>query len=81
MEHLVKYVATRDTGQEHFTWIDGVMKESNMLLTRAIRKMFHEFRNELPSTALEGYTWGEYEKDSKKDGYHQLLLFEEELPF
>ena len=81
LEHLVKCVAMGDTEQEYFTWIDGVMKENNMPLTKAMRKVFREFRNELPSAVLKGYTWGEYEKDGRKDGYHQLSLFEEELPF
>ena len=81
MEHLVKCVAMGDTEQEYFTWIDGVMKENNMPLTKTMRKVFREFRNELPSAVLKGYTWGEYEKDGRKDGYHQLSLFEEELPF
>lgn len=81
LEHLVKCVAMGDTEQEYFTWIDGVMKENNMPLTKTMRKVFREFRNELPSAVLKGYTWGEYEKDGRKDGYHQLSLFEEELPF
>lgn len=57
-----------------------LLAEHQLSLTKAMRKVFRKFRNELPSAALKGYTWGEYEKD-RKDGYHQLSLFEEEQPF
>lgn len=81
MEQLVKYVAMGYTEQEYFTWIQDVFKENRLSLTKPMRKVFLKFRNEFPSAALKGYTWGEYEKNGRKDGYHQLSLFEEELPF
>lgn len=81
MEQLVKCVAMGYTEQEYFTWIQDGFKENNLSLTKSMRKAFLKFRNEFPSAALKGYTWGEYEKNGRKDGYHQLSLFEEELPF
>ena len=56
-------------------------KVNSLSLTKPMRKVFLKFRNEFPSAALKGHTWGEYEKNGRKDGYHQLSLFEEELPF
>lgn len=55
-------------------------EENGIHLTKRLKKLFQEFRNEFPSAALKGYTWGEYEKN-RKDGYRQLTLFEEEIPF
>lgn len=81
MEQLVKCVAMGYTEQEYFTWIQDVFKENNLSLTKPLRKAFLQFRIEFPSAVLKGYTWGEYEKNGRKDGYHQLSLFKEELPF
>lgn len=68
-----------DTEQEYFTWIDGVVKESNVPLTRVVKKVFREFRDEPPSAVLKGCTWGEYEKGGRKNGHHQLSSSEKEL--
>ena len=81
MEQLVKCVAMGYTEQEYFGWIHDVLEENGISLTKAMRKVFRKFRNEFPSAVLKGYTWGEYEERVGKDGYHQLALFEEELPF
>lgn len=80
LEQLIKCVAMGYTEQEYFAWIYEAMEENNLSLTKSMRKVFLKFRNEFPSAVLKGYTWGEYEKN-RKDGYHQLSLFEEELPF
>lgn len=80
LEQLVKCVAMGYKEEEYFAWISEALAENQISLTKAMRKMLRKFRNELPSAALKGYTWGEYEKD-RKDGYHQLSLFEEDLPF
>lgn len=81
LEQLVKCVAVGYTEQEYFMWIDDVLKENHLSLTKSMRKMLLKFRNRLPSAVLKGYTWEEYEKNRGKNGYHQLSLFEEELPF
>lgn len=80
LEQLVKCVAMGYKEEEYFAWISEALAEHQLSLTKAMQKVFRKFRNELPSAALKGYTWGEYEKD-RKDGYHQLSLFEEEQPF
>ena len=80
LEQLVKCVAMGYKEEEYFAWISEALAEHQLSLTKAMRKVFRKFRNELPSAALKGYTWCEYEKD-RKDGYHQLSLFEEEQPF
>ena len=56
------------------------MRENGIALTKNMRKKLKKFRDEMPSAALKGYTWGEYERH-RKDGYHQMSLFEDELPF
>ena len=81
MEQLIKCVAMGYTEQEYFEWIHDALEENNISLTKSMRKIFREFRNEFPSAVLKGYTWGEYEEHIRKNGYHQLSLFEEELPF
>lgn len=80
MGQLQKCVAMGYTEQEYFNWIRESFDENKVCFTKRIRKMLLEFRNEFPSAALKGYTWGEYEKN-RKDGYHQLSLFDDELPF
>lgn len=80
LEQLLKCVAMGMTEQEYFDWISDSFKENEINLTKKMRKLFRELRNEFPSAALKGYTWGEHEK-YRKDGYHQLTLFEEEQPF
>lgn len=81
LEQLVKCVAMGYTEQDYFIWIQESLKENGTSLTKPMRKWFLTFRNELPSAVLKGYTWGEYEKDGRKDGCHQQSLFEDELPF
>lgn len=80
MDQLLKCVAMGLTEQEYFDWISDSFKENEIHLTKRMTKLFRELRNDFPSAALKGYTWGEYEKH-RKDGYHQLTMFEEELPF
>lgn len=80
LEQLSKCVAMGYTEQEYFEWIQEMFEENDIRLTKQMRKKLRAFRNELPSAALKGYTWGEYEKE-RKAGYHQLSLFEEDLPF
>lgn len=80
LEQLIKCVAMGMTEQEYFKWIYDAFEENGIHLTKRLKKLFQEFRNEFPSAALKGYTWGEYEKN-RKDGYRQLTLFEEEIPF
>lgn len=80
LEELLKCVAMGMTEQEYFKWICDSFEENGIYLTKQMKKLFRELRSEFPSAALRGYTWGEYEKN-RKDGYHQLTLFEEESPF
>lgn len=80
LEQLLKCIAMGMTEQEYFDWISDSFKENGLHLTKRMKKLFRELRNDFPSAALKGYTWGEYEKH-RKDGWHQLTLFEEELPF
>lgn len=80
LEQLLKCVAMGMTEQEYFKWVCDSFEENGIHLTKRMKKLFRELRNEFPSAALRGYTWGEYEKN-RKDGYQQLTLFEEESPF
>ena len=81
LEQLIKCVAMGYSEQEYLTWIEEALSENQIAFTKTMRKVFLKFRREFPSAALKGYTWGEYEKSGRKDGYRQLSLFEEELPF
>lgn len=80
LEQLLKCIALGMTEQEYFDWISDSFQENGIQLTKRMKKLFRGLRDDFPSAALKGYTWGEYEKH-RKDGYHQLTLFEEELPF
>lgn len=80
LEQLLKCIAVGMTEQEYFEWISDCFKENGIHLTKQMKKLFRELRNDFPSAVLKGYTWGEYEKH-RKDGYQQLVLFEEEVPF
>lgn len=65
LEQLLKYIAMGMTEQEYFDWISDSFKENGIHLTKRMRKLFQELRNDFPSAALKGYTWGEYEKHRK----------------
>lgn len=57
LEQLVKCVAMGYKEEEYFAWISEALAEHQLSLTKAMRKVFRKFRNELPSAALKGYTW------------------------
>ena len=80
LERLLKCIAMGMTEQEYFEYIQDSFDGNRIHLTKKMKKMFRELRNEFPSATLKGYTWGEYEKN-RRNGYHQLTLFEEDLPF
>lgn len=80
LDDLTMTVALGYTEKEYFGWIEELMRENGIALTKNMRKKLKKFRDEMPSAALKGYTWGEYERH-RKDGYHQMSLFEDELPF
>ena len=80
MDQLLQCIAIGMTEQEYSDWISNFFKDNGISLTKRMNKLFRELRNDFPSAVLKGYTWGEYEK-KRKDGFHQLTLFEEELPF
>lgn len=80
LEQLLICVAVGMSEQEYFKWICDSFEENGIPLTKRMKKLFRELRNEFPSAVLRGYTWGEYEKN-RIDGYRQLTLFEEESPF
>lgn len=80
LDHLLQCIAMGMTEQEYFDWISDSFKENEIHLTKRMKRLFRELRNDFPSAALKGYTWGDYEKQ-RKEGYRQLTLFEEELPF
>ena len=80
LDVLADHVAIGDSEQEYLSWIRGYFKYIDYTFKRPLRQQFLKFRREFPSAALKGYTWEEYEK-GRKDGDHQMSLFEEELPF
>lgn len=80
LEQLIKCIAMGYAEQEYFEWIHQSFDENGIRLTKKMKKTLRKFREEFPSAALKGFTWGEYEKDRKEE-FHQLSLFDGELPF
>lgn len=80
LDCLVTCIAIGYTKEEYQRYLDECFEQKEIVMTKTMEKKLLKFREEFPSAVLKGYTWGEYEKD-RTDGYHQLSLFEEELPF
>ena len=80
LAQMIQCIATGMEEQPYLTHIQKMTEEKGDVMTKAMRKKFLNFRKEFSSANLKGYTWGEYEK-YRKNGYHQMSLFEEELPF